>query len=173
VLRAAGAGRGALCLAPTRAAAHARVRAPARPAPQPRLRSAFNAALNLMNCAADGAPLPAAAAAAPAAATTPAAAPEEPAAAGGGAAGGRWGGPEPTLRDLVARYADEAGYEFLPKPGRFHDGLQVYSFGGVSCVLEAATSTVRAVLPGAGDRWAPVSLERLAAEAAKRAAGRR
>ena len=143
---------------------------------EPRVRSGFARALDLMNSAADGRPLPEA---------PPPPAGAAPGDGAGGAAdgtgdgaaaepppppGGRWGGPEPTLRDLVARYAEDAGLEFVPKPGRFHDGLQVYSFGGVGCVLEAATSSVRAALGGQG--WAPVSLERLAAEAAKRAAAR-
>ncbi len=142
------------------------------------MRACFNHALNLMNSAADGQPLPAAAAATAGAATADgeAAAAATAGAAGGGAAtvatGGRWGGPEPTLRDLVARYAEDSGLEFLPKPGRFHDGLQVYSFGGVGCVLEAATSTVRAALGAGGEKWLPVSLERLAQEAAARQQGR-
>ncbi|GAX75346.1 hypothetical protein CEUSTIGMA_g2790.t1 [Chlamydomonas eustigma] len=67
-----------------------------------------------------------------------------------------------TLRDLVQRFAEENGVQFMPKFGRFHDGLQVYSFGGVSVVLENNTSVVRAQLR---DRWAPVSLETLLQQA--------
>eukprot|EP00775_Hariotina_reticulata_P006396 gene6396-6627_t len=58
----------------------------------------------------------------------------------------------------------EQGFEFLPRAGRLHDGLQVYSFGGVSCVVDAAHSLVRAQLKDRG--WVPVSLEKLREEAA-------
>lgn len=33
--------------------------------------------------------------------------------------------PEPSLRQLVESFAQEAGVEFLPKAGRRHEGLQV------------------------------------------------
>lgn len=144
----------------------------------PRVRLNFNHALNMMNTAAEGTPLPPLAAMAPA----PAAA----AAAGNGQAGG-WGvgaagGPgtggaggdagrstaEPTLRELVERYAADAGVEFVPRPGRYQDGLQVYSFGGVSCVLEAGGAVIRAQVR---ERWAPVSLARLLELAAAKQRG--
>ena len=67
-----------------------------------------------------------------------------------------------TLRDLVQRFAEEHSVTFLPKIGRFHDGLQVYSFGRVSCVLDNTSSMIRAQLR---DRWAPVSLETLLQQA--------
>ncbi len=131
---------------------------------QERVRANFNHALNMMNSAADGAPLPPPA---------PAAVPGVGAAAAGAAAGaapisnGRGGFvPELSLRELVARFSEESGVEFLPKPGRYHDGLQVYSFGGVSVVLDASSSVVRAQIR---ERWAPVSLDRLLQEARSRA----
>ncbi len=66
---------------------------------------------------------------------------------------------ELTLRDLVQQFAEEHGVEFVPKFGRFHEGLQVYTFAGkVSVVLDNVSSMVRALLQG---RWAPVSLETL------------
>ncbi len=33
---------------------------------------------------------------------------------------------EPTLRELIERYAEDRDIEFLPKVGRVHEGLQVY-----------------------------------------------
>jgi tuftelin-interacting protein 11 len=168
---------------------------------QPRVRAGFAAALNLMNAAADGGPLPppapppaqqpqqqwgdgAAAAAADGADGVPPQSRGEPGSRWGGLGGASGGGGasaaaaatsahDPTLRELVAQYATDAGFEFLPKPGRTHDGLQVYSFGGVSCVLEPTTSTIRAAVgaAAASGAWAPVSLERLAAEAEARRRG--
>uniref|UniRef100_A0A383VX19 G-patch domain-containing protein n=1 Tax=Tetradesmus obliquus TaxID=3088 RepID=A0A383VX19_TETOB len=140
----------------------------------PRVRAGFSTALNMMNSAADGQPLPAAAAAASAAGPVPswraeingagmdqpAAAAKAPRGAGAAAVG------EPSFKDLVARYAEEQGLDFVPRAGRLHDGLQVYSFGGVSCVVDAAHSLVRAQLQGRG--WAPVSLDKLRQEAAAR-----
>lgn len=136
----------------------------------PQIRANFNHALNLMNSAADGQPLPAfvppvagyGAAASAAAAATAATAP-------GVNSGAVYGsGVEPSLKELVARYATDTGVDFLPKVGRYYDGLQVYSFGGVSCVLEPSSSVIRAQVR---DRWAPVSLERLRQEALNKAAG--
>ena len=45
---------------------------------------------------------------------------------------------------------------------------QVYSFGGVSVVLDNTQNLIRALLP---PRWVPVSLERLVEEARKRQRG--
>jgi hypothetical protein len=67
-----------------------------------------------------------------------------------------------SLRDLVQRFAEEHSITFLPKFGRFHDGLQVYMFGRISCVLDNTSSMIRAQLR---DRWAPVSLETLLQQA--------
>lgn len=74
-------------------------------------------------------------------------------------------GPEPTLRQLVEQYAQDAGVEFLPKAGRRHNGLQVYGFGGVSCIVDAAAGIVQAHI---GGNWVPTSLEQLLQEARKR-----
>ncbi|GAB4821104.1 hypothetical protein N2152v2_008150 [Parachlorella kessleri] len=71
-----------------------------------------------------------------------------------------------TLRQLVEHYAAEVGVEFLPKPGRMFEGLQVYAFGTVSCVVDNAQNLVRAQL---GDKWASVSLEQLHDEHQRRA----
>lgn len=66
-----------------------------------------------------------------------------------------------TLRDMVQRFAEEHNVSFMPKPGRMHEGLQVYSFGGVSVVLDNAQNTVRIQN---GSVWKPASLERLLTE---------
>ena len=45
-----------------------------------------------------------------------------------------WGAAEPSLRNLVESYAQEAGMEFLPK-ARQHEGLQVIVAALRACVL--------------------------------------
>lgn len=150
----------------------------------PRVRAGFSQALNMMNSAADGQPLPHPAAAGAGAAPAAAAAASVPSwrmevdadsAAGarqpsGPAAAGIGGGPEPSFRDLVGQYAQDHGLEFLPRAGRLHDGLPVYSFGGVSCVVDASRGVIRAQLKDRG--WVPVSLEGLQKEAMSKAGPR-
>ncbi len=134
---------------------------PAQVLDNERVRQQFNLALDAMNSSVEGG----------AAAKAP---PQRPAAATAAPFASRWStgadaaaAPAPaasvpsadlTLKDLVQRFAEESGVSFVPKFGRFHDGLQVYSFAGISCVLENSTSVVRAQLR---DRWAPVSLDTL------------
>jgi tuftelin-interacting protein 11 len=143
----------------------------------PRVRGGFSQALNFMNSAADGKPLPSAVPTS-AESTASGALPSwraemadnvtEAAAAASARRSYGMSGPasvaDPTFKDLVAQYAQEQGFEFLPRAGRLHDGLQVFSFGGVSCVVDAAHSLVRAQLKDRG--WVPVSLEKLREEAA-------
>jgi tuftelin-interacting protein 11 len=133
------------------------------------VRAQLNYALDLMNSAVDGAPLP----------------PYQPplqAGTAAGTAGASYGaaGPAPapsvapysaaaaelTLKDLVQRFAEEAGVDFLPKPGRSVDGQPVFLFGSVSVLLDAVQGAIRAQIR---DRWAPVSLERLLQEHKSRA----
>lgn len=80
------------------------------------------------------------------------------AAAAAGAAAAAAASRELTLRDLVIRFAEENSLEFQPKAGRTYEGLQVYSFGSVSVVLDNTSGVIRAQL---GPRWTPVSLEQL------------
>lgn len=130
-----------------------------------RVRSLFNYALNLMNSAVDGAPLPAynVQPQVPSTGTTPASSHAAPTTS-------RWHAPtsELTLKDLVQQFAEENNIEFLPKYGRVQDGLPVWSFGGISVVMEGNQSMVRAHLR---DRWVPVSLERLLQEVHSRSRG--
>ncbi|MEW5310033.1 MAG: hypothetical protein WDW38_001866 [Sanguina aurantia] len=142
----------------------------------PRIRNQLNYALNLMNAAVEGGAMPpypggpggAAAGGGGAGAAAPPL-PSDPSSSGyaqhvvnmGGGMGATL-----TLRDLVARYAEEAGVKFMPKAGRFHDGLQVYGFGSVSVVCDNTAHVVRAQLR---ERWAPVSLEMLAQQNVARA----
>ena len=120
-----------------------------------RVRRAFNVALDMMNAAVAGqlGPPPAAPAPMPAAAAPPPA----PAPAAAEAEKGYGGGL--SLRELVERYAEEQDLPFLPKPGRSHAGLQVYAFGRVSVVIDAAREALLA--RHAGGDWKPASIEQL------------
>ncbi|PRW56706.1 septin and tuftelin-interacting 1-like protein 1 [Chlorella sorokiniana] len=135
---------------------------------QERIRAQLSAALNMMNSSVDGGPPP-----------SSWTAPQPPPAAGYGAAPAapaaapvpHYDASDLTLRQLVEQFAEEAGVAFLPKPGRTHEGLQMYGFGLVSCVVDNANSTVKAQL-GGSTGWATVSLEQLLAEHQKRAAAK-
>ena len=70
-----------------------------------------------------------------------------------------------TLRDMVQSFAEEKNISFVPKPKRMHEGLQVYSFGGVSVVLDIAQNGIRGQF---GQTWKPLSLEQLFLEAQRR-----
>jgi tuftelin-interacting protein 11 len=76
---------------------------------------------------------------------------------------------ELSLREEVEAFAEASGVEFLPRPGRMHEGLQVYAFGLVSCVIDSANGRLLAQLgPEAGRRWEPTSLEWLLEEHTRR-----
>ncbi|KAI7842892.1 hypothetical protein COHA_003404 [Chlorella ohadii] len=137
---------------------------------QERIRAQLSAALNMMNSSVDGGPPPS---------SWTAPQPPQPAAGAYGAAPvppaaapvPHYDASDLTLRQLVEQFAEEAGVAFLPKPGRTHEGLQMYGFGLVSCVVDNANSIVKAQL-GGSTGWATVSLEQLLAEHQKRAAAK-
>ena len=64
-----------------------------------------------------------------------------------------------TLKEMIEEFANAHELEFVPSAsGRRHEGLAVYSFGGVSVVVDAARESIRASVDG---EWIPVSLEQL------------
>ncbi|XP_024545504.1 septin and tuftelin-interacting protein 1 homolog 1 [Selaginella moellendorffii] len=65
---------------------------------------------------------------------------------------------EMSLKEVVESFAQEKDVQFLPKPGRLHQGLQVYGFGSVSIAVD---NHKQAVLAQAGQKWTSVSLEQL------------
>ena len=82
---------------------------------------------------------------------------------------------ELSLREEVEAFAEMVEVEFVPRPGRMHEGLQVFSFGLVSCVVDSAGGRLLAQVGSARDRkWEPTTLEGLLAEHKQRmAAGHR
>ena len=112
-----------------------------------RVRVQLNVALNMMNQAAagEGVVKPSVAAPQPAAEKRAPPRPSEEQTA--------------TLKEMIEEFANAHDLEFIPNvSGRRHDGLTVYSFGGVSVVVDAARESIRASVDGA---WIPISLDQL------------
>ena len=64
-----------------------------------------------------------------------------------------------TLKEAIEEFANAHEIDFIPNAsGRRHDGLAVYSFGGVNVVVDAARESIRASI---GGDWIPVSLDQL------------
>ena len=66
-----------------------------------------------------------------------------------------------SLRELVENFAEQNDVPFMPKPGRTHAGMQVYSFGGVSVVIDAAREEMLAQRLDGDRGWVPASIEQL------------
>ena len=66
-----------------------------------------------------------------------------------------------SLRELLERFAEEQDVPFLPKPGRTHAGMQVYGFGRVSVVIDAAREALLAQRADGDRGWVPASIEQL------------
>lgn len=67
-------------------------------------------------------------------------------------------GEELTLKEVVEAFAEENDVQFMPKPGRTYEGLQVYSFGAVSIVVDTAKQSI---LAQTGDGWNAVYLDQI------------
>lgn len=118
-----------------------------------RVRKHLNSALQMMNQATHGAPpVPPPP---PQAQPQPAPPPPPPPPSRGA---GEGEGEELSLKEVVAKFAEECGVHFLPKPGRFQEGRQVYQFGSVAVCVDVARQILLANEKG---DWRPLSLEGL------------
>lgn len=63
-----------------------------------------------------------------------------------------------TLKEAVEEFAQQHNVQFLPKPGRMYEGLQIFAFGAVSMCTDSAKQILLAQKEG---KWVPVSLEQL------------
>lgn len=73
------------------------------------------------------------------------------------------------LRELVEEFAADGDIDFLPKLGRSREGLQIYSFGLVSCTVDSARQQILAQIGGAdGREWVPASMGQMLDEHVRR-----
>ncbi len=68
-----------------------------------------------------------------------------------------------SLKDLVAQFAEESGVDFLPCLGKTHAGLQVWNFGLLPCVINAAREEILCHSKATGT-WKHASLDELLEE---------
>ncbi|KAG5559090.1 hypothetical protein RHGRI_008868 [Rhododendron griersonianum] len=71
---------------------------------------------------------------------------------------GMGGGTEMSLKEVIEKYAQMKGLLYMPKPGRMHDGHQIYRFGEISITIDSLNEMVFALTE---NRWSLVSLKRL------------
>nr|GMD00954.1 septin and tuftelin-interacting protein 1 homolog 1-like [Ipomoea batatas] len=67
-------------------------------------------------------------------------------------------GSELSLKAIIEAHAQQNGLLFKPKPGRIHDGYQIYGFGSLSIIMDSLNEKVFAQIE---DKWSPMCLEML------------
>jgi tuftelin-interacting protein 11 len=67
---------------------------------------------------------------------------------------------EPTMRDVVARWAEDNDLVFMPQ-GRAHEGKQVYSFGSLAVYLDKDLVYAPPAAGSPVDKWLPIGFDEL------------
>lgn len=68
------------------------------------------------------------------------------------------GSPELSFKEAIEAYAQQHELVFKPKPGRMHNGQQVYGFGNISIYVDSVKPMISARRE---KNWIPVTLETL------------
>ncbi|XP_019157849.1 PREDICTED: septin and tuftelin-interacting protein 1 homolog 1-like [Ipomoea nil] len=71
---------------------------------------------------------------------------------------GNYSGSKLSLKEIIEAHAQQNGLLLMPKPGRIHDGHQIYGFGSISIIIDSLNEKVFAQTE---DKWSPASLELL------------
>jgi tuftelin-interacting protein 11 len=66
-----------------------------------------------------------------------------------------------SFKECIQAYAMEKGLLFMPRVGKFYNGMPVYEFGTVSVCLDSVNRVVYAQLREGADRWSVVSLRQI------------
>ncbi|CAL4954233.1 unnamed protein product [Urochloa decumbens] len=66
-----------------------------------------------------------------------------------------------SFKECIQAYAMEKGLLFMPRVGKFYNGMPVYEFGTVSICLDSVKRVVYAQLREGAERWSVVSLSQV------------
>ncbi|KAG6536303.1 septin and tuftelin-interacting protein 1 homolog 1-like [Zingiber officinale] len=68
---------------------------------------------------------------------------------------------EMSFKESIEAYAMEQGLLFIPKVGRYYNGLPVYGFGNISICIDSVKKLLYAQVHDGHERWSAVSLTQL------------
>jgi tuftelin-interacting protein 11 len=66
-----------------------------------------------------------------------------------------------SFKDSIQEYAVDQGLLFMPRVGKFYNGMPVYEFGTVSVCIDSVKRLLYAQLQEGAERWSSVSLTQL------------
>ncbi len=66
-----------------------------------------------------------------------------------------------SFKESIQAYAMDQGLLFMPRVGKFYNGMPVYEFGTVSICIDSVKRLLYAQLQEGIERWSAVSLTQL------------